>query len=282
MGFYQRLYEKLKGRIPENLFEKLPRTCRITGKVAIVKLSCELEAWKKEIGNAIMEILPVKTVCVLKRIEGIERKPIVEVIAGNGTETLHKEHGCIYKIDVSKFMFSHGNKAEKLRIISLVRNGEIIADMFAGIGYFTIPLAKLTKAKKIYAAEINPDTVKYLLENVKLNKVEEKIEVFEGDCREMCKILAEKGVKVDRVLMGYLFESEKFLPYALLISKKDTYIHFHFLSKEEEVENMLNKIKQITTDYNAEISIKSVKRVKSYAPRIYHMVADILVENLKS
>ncbi len=278
MGFYQRVREKLKGKIPENLLEKLPRTCRITGKVAIIKLSRELKPWKNEIGNAIMEILPVKTVCVLKGIEGIERKPIVEVIAGNGTETLHKEHGCIYKIDVSKFMFSHGNKAEKLRIISMVRNGEIIADMFAGIGYFTIPLAKLTKAKKIYAAEINPDAVKYLLENVKLNKIEKKVEIFEGDCREMCKILAEKNIKVDRISMGYLFETEKFLSHALLISKKGTYIHFHFLSKEEEVKNMVNKIKQIASNCNAAISIKLVKKVKSYAPRIYHMVADILVE----
>ncbi len=274
MSFYSKLREALRGKIPEEVEEKLPRSYALIGKIALVKLQPEAEKYKKEIGEAMLEIIPARTVCAIKEIKNVTRRPIIEIIAGEkNTVTMHREHGCVYKIDVAKFMFSKGNKAEKMRIAKQVKEGEIIVDMFAGIGYFSIPLAKHTKAKKIYAIDINPEAIACLKENAKLNRVEEKIIAIEGDCREVCKKLAAQGVRADRIIMGYIFGTHEFLPAALEISRKGTVIHYHFLERHAERE--IEKIAQIARERGMSIRIILLKKVKSYAPRVYHWVCDI-------
>ncbi len=275
MSFYSKLRTALSGRVPRELEEKLPRSYNMLGKVVVLKLQPALEKYKKEIGEAVLELLPVKTVCALKQIRGERRKPVIEVIAGNGTETVHREHGCIYKLDVAKFMFSKGNKAEKMRVVKQVKEGEVIVDMFAGIGYFSIPLAKHSRAKKIYAMDINPEAVAYLRENARLNKVEEKVIAIEGDCREVCKKLAAQGVRADRILMGYIFETHKFLPAALEISKRGAVIHYHFLERQAERE--IERIMQVAGKSRKRVKVMLFKRVKSYAPRVSHWVCDLKV-----
>jgi len=272
------LKKELEKKLDEKLLEKLPRSYSMIGKVVIIKLKPELEKYKKEIGEAILKILPVKTVCLLKQIRENIRKPEIEIIAGNGTETVHKEHKCIYKLDVSKVMFSKGNKFEKIRIVKQVKKGEIVVDMFAGIGYFTIPIAKLTQAKKVYAIDINPEAIHYLKENVKLNKVEHKVEIFQGDCKKICITLAKQGIKANRVLMGYIFSTYEFFPYALEIAKENAIIHYHFIAKKEEIEKQIKILEKIAEEKNVKLKIKEIKKIKSYAPKIYHMVMDISVE----
>ena len=271
------LRRELEKKLSEELLEKLPRSYSMIGKVIIIKLRPELEEYKKEIGKAILRILPVKTVCLLKEIREATRKPEIEIIAGNGTETMHREHKCVYKIDVAKLMFSKGNKFEKMRVVKQVKAGEIVVDMFAGIGYFTIPIAKLTQAKKVYAIDINPEAVRYLRENVKLNKVEDKVEIFQGDCRDICTALAEQGIKADRVLIGYIFNTHEFLQSAISVAKENAIIHYHFLAKKDEIENEKDKIKEIARKSGAEIRIARTRRIKPYAPRVYHMVMDLVI-----
>ncbi len=159
-------------------------------------------------------------------------------------------------------MWSKGNKAERQRYVKLAKKGEIIVDMFAGIGYFSIFLAK--KAK-VYAIDINPKALEYLRKNVWLNKVEDKVEILEGDCRKFSNYL--KGV-ADRVIMGYLYETEKFLPHASKISKKNAIIHFHRIVSQNEKENIKKKLSK-------NFKILRIIKVKSYAPRIEHLVYDL-------
>lgn len=275
MSFYDLLRKELNEKLKEEALEKLPRSYSMIGKVAIVKLRPELKEYKKEIGEAMLKILPVKTVCVMKEILGEMRKPKIEVITGNGTETIHREHKCIYKIDIAKFMFSKGNKFEKMRIVNQVKSGEVIIDMFAGIGYFTIPIAKLSKAKKVYAMDINPEAIAYLKENVKLNKVENKVEVFQGDCRKICKELAEKGVKGNRIIMGYIFDTYEFFPAALEIAGKNAVIHYHFLAKYEEIEKHKRILEEMAKDNEKKIEVVGIRKIKSYAPKVYHMAMDL-------
>jgi tRNA wybutosine-synthesizing protein 2 len=279
MSFYKLLRKELEEKLPPQLLEVLPRSYEMLGKVLLLKLRPELESYKHEIGEAILKILPVKTVCLLKGIAGETRKPVVEVIAGDkNTETVHREHGCVYKLDAAKHMFSKGNKAERIRLPKLVKQGEIIVDMFAGIGYFTIPLAKYSSAKKIYAIDINPEAVEYLKENLRLNKIpEEKVEVICGDCREIVTKLSEEGIKADRIIMGFPFKPENFLSYALKLAKKGTIIHYHFNATHEELESKLKAVEKIFQESGFNLNILLLKKVKSYAPRVYHWVADIQV-----
>src|SRR3972149_7744046 len=162
MGFYEKL-EKLE--IPQNRKKFLPRSYSLVGKVLVLRLNKNILKYKKKIGGACLHILPyVHTVVLEKGIEGETRKPKIEILAGckehDSTQTIMKEHGCQFLLDVSKVMWSKGNKSERERMMQLAKGNETVVDMFAGIGYFSIFLAK--KAKKVFALEINPQAVEYL------------------------------------------------------------------------------------------------------------------------
>jgi tRNA wybutosine-synthesizing protein 2 len=144
--------------------------------------------------------------------------------------------------------------------------------MFAGIGYFSIFIAKYSKPKKIYAIDINPKAVEYLRKNIWLNNVEDKIEILQGDCRRFFKVLENTA---DRIIMGYLFETEKFLPFALKIAKNGCVIHFHRIAKENEIDKLRQKIIEISKN---KIKVLKVIKVKSYAPKIWHYVFDLKVK----
>ncbi|MCS7123457.1 MAG: methyltransferase domain-containing protein [Candidatus Aenigmarchaeota archaeon] len=226
------------------------------GDIVLVKISKELENYKYKIGEFLLEKIPkTKTVCRILGIEGKKRVPRIEILAGNGTETIHKENKCIFKLDISKVMFSKGNLFERRRLIEYVKNGEKIIDLCCGIGYFSIPIAKFRDVT-IVCIDINKDAIKYLLENIKLNKLKNVFPVI-GDS---LKIIKEKNV-FDRVIIGCFFDSFKFLNIAKKIGKEVT---FHTLMKKEDVENFLKT-------YN----VIRYRKVKSYAPHIYHYVFDI-------
>jgi tRNA wybutosine-synthesizing protein 2 len=273
MSFYELLKKKLDDIISKKrLLELLPRSYNMVGKVLLVKIHPELEPYKERIGEAMLDITSARTVCIEKGILGEKRKPQIEVIAGNGTETLHREHGCLFAIDVAKLMWAKGNKSERIRLISLVKPGEIIVDMFAGIGYFSIPIAKYCQVKKIYAIDKNPTAIKYLQKNVFLNKVENKIEILKGDCRSYANLLENIA---SRVIMGFLFETEKFLPAALKIAGDNCIIHYHFLARKDDTEKEIEKVKKIARENFYRVKVLLLRKVKSYAPKVCHWVMDL-------
>ena len=267
MAFVDKLKNKLK--LSEKELSYLPKGYQIIGKILLIKLDKRLIKHKKLIGKKIMEILPyIHTVCLIKDIKGIVRKPKIEVIAGcKTTQTLNSEYGCKFLLDVADIMWSQGNKNEKMRLVKMIKPKETIVDMFAGIGYFSIIIAKYCSVKKIYAIDINLKAIEYLRKNIWLNGVENKIEVLQGDCRKFAKLLENIA---DRIIMGYLFETEKFLPYALKIAKNNAIIHLHRTVKEEEIDKIAKKL-------NKRIKVLKIKKVKSYAPKIWHVVYDLKV-----
>ncbi len=271
MSFFLKLKKRLEGKIPETLLDKLPRSYSLLGKVVIIKLRDELLPYKSIIGKEILSLLPVKSVCRIDYVKGEKRKPIIEVIAGNGTETIHKEHGCLYKLDVKKVMFSKGNKYEKIRLVKSVKKDEKVLDMFSGIGYFTIPLAKLSQAR-IVSIDINKEAIKYLKENVKLNKVEDRVKIICGDSKLVGNFLK---AKFDRIIMGYFYDMHEFFVSALQVSKPGTIIHYHFLGRKEEIDHEKKTLEKLARNFGFKLEFLTVKKIKSYAPRVYHFVFDI-------
>jgi tRNA wybutosine-synthesizing protein 2 len=265
MTFKKNLSEKTD--IPESL---LPGSYQIIGDVLLMKLmKIKSMKQKQKIASSILELLPyVKTVCEIKGIEKEFRTPRIVKLAGKSTETIHVEHGIKYKIDAANLMFSKGNVFERQRLLKQVRKNEIIVDMFAGIGYFSLPLSK--KCRKIYSIEKNPIAFKYLKENIKLNKTKNIITIL-GDNRKI-----KLDEKTDRIVMGYFPKTEKFLPAALKMLKKGGIIHFHSTYKENELwRKPLSDIRK----YVKKFRIMNKKIVKSVAPRTYHVVMDIKVSS---
>jgi len=279
MSFFVKLRKELKNQLKDHELVLLPRSYQVLGKILLVKLKPELRKYRKIIGQAILEMFPyIHTVCLIKGIKKKTRKPDIEIIAGckqrNSTQTLHKEYGCQFLLDVSEIMWSKGNKEERVRLIKLAKPKEVVVDMFAGIGYFSIFLAKYSKSEKIYSIDINPKAIDYLRKNVWLNNVENKIEILEGDCMKFARLLEKTA---DRIIMGYLFDTEKFLPSALKIAKKRCLIHFHRLAKEGEIEKIKEKIVKIGKKQNCNIKISNVRKVKSYKPKVLHLVFDLKI-----
>ncbi len=191
--------------------------------------------------------------------EGLIRRPRVHLLSGTPGEVFHREAGIIYHLNPAEVMFSQGNRGEKERVSSQVMPEEDICDMFAGIGYFSLPLAKA--GGRVFSCEINPAAYRYLLSNRILNHLEDRIVPALGDCRDLISGF------FDRIHMGH-FESVSFLSLALEHLRPGGTIHLHTLGdREREIHEILNN-----SGYHAEISLH---RVKKAGPRLWHLVYDL-------
>ncbi|RLI75108.1 class I SAM-dependent methyltransferase family protein [Archaeoglobales archaeon] len=264
------LYEILKEKMPKEYHELIPRRYKIIGDIILIKIPKELEESKGLIGKTLLKIHPrCKAVWMDKGKEGMLRRPKVELIAGKGSETIHRESGCLFKLDISKVMYSLGNQHEKMRVAKLVNSNEIVLDMFAGIGYFSIPIARYSKAK-VYAIEINPTSYHYLLENIRLNKVDNVIPIL-GDSMH---VTPENFA--DRVIMGHLYCHE-FLPIAIRALDGKGMIHYHESTPEAVFDRPIKRIKMAAEKEGKKVEILRFKKVKNYSPGVLHFVVDAYV-----
>ncbi len=237
-----KLKELLKNVLTEEELEIAPSSFDVVGDIAIIDIPKELEKKEKKIAEKLLEFKQINTVLKKEgKVENEFRLRKLKYIAGEKKkETLHKEYGCRYKLNVEKVYFSPRLGSERERIVKQVKKGEKILVLFAGIGPYAIQIAK-NREVDIYAIEINPRGVKYFKENTKLNKVENKIKIFEGDVREVIPRLKEK---FDRIIMPLPKDGENFLDLAKLVSKKNTIIHIYIFanSRGEAIKKIDKKV----------------------------------------
>jgi tRNA wybutosine-synthesizing protein 2 len=279
MSFKDLLKERLGSYISKEEFLLIPKGFQKTGEIIIINLPIEIENKFKVIGDAVLKIFPkVKTVCVkVGEITGELRRPQIKVIAGEeNLEVLNYENGVWFCYDAGKIMFAKGNVSERGRLPKLVLEGEIIVDMFIGIGYFSLPIAKKNKSVKVYGIDLNEDSIFWLKKAIKKNKLN-NIEVILGDSKVEVEKLIEKGVVADRVLMGYLPPPEEFILNALGILKKGGIIHYDALIRTDNVEEDLEEVRKLFCVDGREAEIINPQRVKSYKPKVDHYVVDLQV-----
>ncbi|MBI4394450.1 MAG: class I SAM-dependent methyltransferase family protein [Euryarchaeota archaeon] len=260
---------------PEEL-TLLPDRWELYGHVAVVKLHPRLVPKGEVVGRAIADALGVETVLDdFTAIGGTAREPAVRILHGHDTETIHREHGVLYKFDVARVMFASGNKEERRRMGELDCAGETVVDMFAGIGYFAIPVAKFAKADQVVAAEMNPTAHSYLKENSRLNAVEATIDARLGDNRA----ILPDGI-ADRVIMGFVGTTHEYLDKAMtILSERGGTIHYHESCPEELVSTRpATRVSQAAARNGRRIRSIAVRRVKSFSPGVSHVVADAELE----
>lgn len=124
------------------------------------------------------------------------RVPQFEVLAGDPSlVTEIKQHGAIFHLDYGTVYWNSRLEGEHKRLFARFTPGQIIVDMFAGIGPFAIPAA--LKGCVVYANDLNPMSTKYLKINSEINKVGDRVKVFNMDARVfMCELVIEKAVPV--------------------------------------------------------------------------------------
>jgi len=256
--------------------ELLPQGFKRIGHIAIVDLPPELKGRAGDIAQKIIEVSGARTVAVREgAIAGRFREPRLTVVAGDpSTETLHAENGCKFKLDVAKVMFSLGNVHERKRITGLVAPGDVVADMFACVGQFSIPIAVHARPSRVHAIEMNRIAHGYLVGNVRINKVGHIVNPILGDCSEV----APRGV-ADRVIMGMIHVTHRYLPLAMdVLRPEGGVIHYHeTVPSDLRFERPVERILQAAGAREVEITGKRV--VKRYSPGVDHVVIDARVGN---
>ncbi len=273
--FYEPMKEILKELdLPEESRLKIPQKWEMFGNVLVLKLDEELDSQKSEIARVYADVLGAKT--VLRDTGGISgefREPVLKLLLGSETDTLHVENGVKFSFDVSKIMFSSGNVDERIRMASICKQGEVVVDMFAGIGYFSLPISIHSSPAKVISYEINPVAFDYLKKNIELNDVGSIVEPHLADCLD-----AEEGV-ADRVLMGYVGTTHEFLPKAIRILKREGIIHYHETCPNDLLpERPTQRVFEAAESLGRSSSVNKIKNIKSYAPGVSHVVLDVKIE----
>jgi tRNA wybutosine-synthesizing protein 2 len=282
MGFKQIIKDCLINDLTEEEIRLLPRGFQTLGKVIILKLNPILLDKKELIGKACLELYPhIRSVFInVGKIEGKFRTPnaIQYLVGENNPIVEHKEHGIVYKFDITKIMFSKGNLTERKYLATVVKPNEIIIDMFAGIGYFSLPIARHSQVKQIFSIELNPDAYKSLVENIKINELQEIITPIFGNSNEEVLKLSSEGIKADRIIMGVFPAPKDFIKNALtLVKSAGTVFHYEGVIKEEYYLQLYEEFKDIAKKEKYYCKLDNKRFVKSYGPHLKHLVLDILV-----
>jgi tRNA (guanine37-N1)-methyltransferase len=235
------LAEVLENQLPPSLLNSLPRALDTVGDIAIIEIPPEHNAHASLIGEAILKTHKNMRTVLAKAgaVSGTYRLRELAVIAGEPrTTTVHKEHGCTYYVDAAKAYFSPRLSHEHNRVASLVQTGETVVDLFAGVGPFSVLIAKNTPSAKVYAVDINPDAVELLKMNIRLSRVENRVYPILGDARQIVEHKL-RGV-ADRVIMNLPEKAIEFVDAACKATKQTGgIVHFYgFVRLPDSLENM--------------------------------------------
>ncbi len=258
--------------------ERAPGSWAVVGSVVLVAFDgCERRA---EVGEALLDLHgEADTVLARHGVSGEHREPDVEVVAGDGdTETVHVEHGTRYALDLARVMFSPGNKAERTRMREVVEPDEAVLDMFAGVGYFALPMAR--GGASVTAVERNPVAFQYLLENAVLNGVEDRLTPIRADCRDAVADAVERGDApfADRVVMGY-YDAHEYLDAALDALEPGGVLHLHEATPEAlAFERPVSRLADAAEAHERAVEVLDRRVVKTHSEGVQHVVVDARVD----
>lgn len=250
----------------------------VVGDIAIIKVPKELEKKEKKIAQALLDSnKTLKTVVKTRSIhKGKFRIQKVKYLAGRRSfTTIVRESGCKFKIRVGDSFFSPRLSFERMRNAKMVKPGESVCVFFSGVGPFSIVIAKNSQAKRIVSVELNPRAHKFALENIALNKVQDRVVAIKDDVRRYAKKTKEK---FDRIIMPLPKDADLFFDSALRVSKKGSVITLYkFVPKNNPYEEIERTVKDIAKKEGHKIRIEFKRQVRDFSPAIIQVVLDIRV-----
>jgi tRNA (guanine37-N1)-methyltransferase len=270
--------EVLGNQLPPSLLASLPRALDTMGDIAVIEIPPELNAHASIIGEAVLKTHNnVRTVLAKAgAVSGTYRIRELAVIAGEPkTTAIHKEHGCRYYVDAAKAYFSPRLSHEHNRVASLVQKGETVVDLFAGVGPFSVLIAKRNATAKVYAVDINPDAVELLKMNIRLNRVDNRVYPILGNARQVVegKLL---GI-ADRVIMNLPEKAMEFVDAACKTTKPaGGIVHFYgFIRLPGSIENMQSRFSEAVEKAGRKVEkFLFAKTIRETAPYEWQVVLD--------
>ncbi len=270
----EREFEEQKGQLKlEDLLDGVPHF-EVVGDIALIE---DDVAEPAKVADAIMKVKKnVKTVlAAMSPVEGEFRTRRFRTIAGeNRTSTVHKEYGCRYYIDLERAYFTPRLATERSRILTQIKDGQTVVDMFAGVGPYSIMIAKRSPEIRVIAIDKNPDAVEFLRHNVKLNSAT-NVEAIEGDAN----IEAEKYAGIaDHVIMNLPHNANEFLDAAVKLCAPNAIIHYYDITHEDDLfESSLKLIEEAAERTGRTIELIEARVVRSYAPHQFNVCIEVRV-----
>jgi tRNA (guanine37-N1)-methyltransferase len=261
--------------IPDDRREELPTSFDIIGDVAIIKLPESIVQYKHMIGEAMISVNhSIRTVMMDSGVKGDLRIRELEQIAGEGSsETVHKEFGVRMATDPSKVYFNPRLASERSRIASLVKEGEIIIDMFAGVAPFGLVICKKARPKIVYSIDLNPDAEWFVRRNMEMNHVNNIVPIT-GDAAAVIKDLPD----ADRIIMNLPQIADNFMKDALPKIKAGGTIHLYKIIERSELDGFVEKMKESSISDGRIISVDNITELKTYSPTMSVYAFDIRKE----
>lgn len=284
---YEAITSALRGRLGDALTTRLPHRWERLGDALVLRLPAELlvDAHREPIARAYAHALGARLVLQDTRgVQGDLRQPTMQVLLGDPPhEVTHLENGIRYTLDPTRIMWSGGNVDERIRMARIDAQNDTVVDLFAGIGYYTLPLLVHAQAQHVHACDLNPDSIHYLAHNAQTHEVADRLTIHRGDCQDV----APHDI-ADRVLMGYFPYCHRFLMTALASLKPEGgIIHYHDTVKAgQESEELAGHMQDAIAAHNAhttkpyQLDQHDTHHVKSFAPGVTHAVLDATLSPL--
>jgi tRNA (guanine37-N1)-methyltransferase len=255
----------------------------VIGDIAVVRIPEQALQHRGVIAEALMvQHKHVKSVWRQSGpVSGELRLRDLELIGGEDrTVTIHKEYGCLFKVDISKCYFSPRLAFERMRIAGLVGEESVVVNMFAGVGCYSIVIAKHSYVSKVYSIDVNSEAVEYMRENILLNKVVDKVIPLEGDARSI--INGSLRGKAGRVLMPLPERAIEYLDSAVSAVKAPRgWIHYYGFEHASKGENPVEKAKIKATGILQSLDVKFEadfgRVVRQTGPNWHQLAIDILL-----
>ncbi len=256
-------------QMPADLLGFEPSYERLGNIVLIDEDDTELAG---EIADAILaSALPVETVLNrASKVKGETRVRDWDVLAGNGTETVHREYGCEFSLDVARVYFSPRLATERHRVAEQVEPDEHAFDMFAGVGPFVVPFAK--RGADVVGADVNEIAIDYLRENARRNGVEDRVTAIAGDVRETA---TEYEDWADRLVMNLPHSADAFLDTAVSLASDDCVIHYYDIQHEDDPFGPGEGAIRSVAEPEYDVTVETRRDVRSYAPHELNVCLDV-------
>jgi tRNA (guanine37-N1)-methyltransferase len=214
--------------------------------------------------------IPART--VLNRaspIEGELRVRRWDVLYGDGTETVHREYGCAFALDIAEVYFSPRLATERHRVVERVESGEHFFDMFAGVGPFVIPAAK--RGAECVGVDLNGVAVEYLRANAERNGVADRVMAIAGDVRGV----AGYDDWADRLVMNLPHSADEFLDTAVALAGEDCTLHYYDIQHEDDPFGPGERAIRAAAEPEYDVEVLERREVRSYAPHELNVCLDV-------
>lgn len=230
----------------------------LVGRVAIVSLDERLAGREREVAEEILRAVPgLRAVYGKLRTSGEFRVQELVHLAGESVdEVVHRENGLKFLVPLGRVYFNPRLATEHLRVAEMVGEGEIVLDMFSGVGGFALTISKLGRARLVVANDANPWAVAALVRSAEMNRrlLRSPLLALNMDAAQLPKVL---WPVFDRVIMNLPHGATRFIPAARALCRPGCTAHVYVVASSEE-----DALSQVPGGFSA-------SRAFDYAPKLY-------------